>query len=368
MSVSLMTISSIAYAGTCSVTRRPFGQTPSGAPVYLYTLTNSHGMQVKITNYGGTIVSLSTPDRTGKLGDIALGYNDLADYEKNSPYFGSIVGRFANRIAHGQFTLDGKTYHLFLNNGPNTLHGGKIGFDKVVWTAEPEQGKSSAGVALRYVSKDGEEGYPGILSTRVTYTLKNDDSLRIDYTATTDKDTVVNLSNHTYFNLAGEGNGTVLDHVLTINADRYTPVDKTSIPTGQLAPVAGTPFDFRKPHAVGERIRENNVQLKNAGGYDHNWVLRPHGHKMAEAVRVYCPRSGRVMTIFTTQPGLQIYSGNFLDGSIVGKSGKRYVHNGALVLETQHFPDSPNHANFPTTVLKPGDVYRESTILKFSVL
>lgn len=363
----LALLGAAAHAADSTITQKPFGTAPDGKPVSLYTLTNAHGMQVQITNYGGIITSLDVPDRNGQVGDVVLGYDNLSDYIKNSPYFGAIVGRYANRIAKGRFTLDGKTYQLFLNNGPNTLHGGKTGFDKVVWTAAPLRHRGVVGLSLRYLSKDGEEGYPGDLNVKVVYTLTNDDSLRIDYTATTDKDTVVNLSNHSYFNLAGQGNGTILDHVLTINADRYTPIDKTSIPTGAIAPVAGTPFDFRTPHAVGERINEPNEQLMNAGGYDHNWVLNQPGHKMVTAVRVFCPRSGRVLTISTTQPGLQFYSGNYLDGTITGKGGKVYEKHGALVLETQHFPDSPNHPNFPTTELKPGQTLEQSTVLKFTV-
>ncbi len=356
-----------AHATGATITRAPFGTAPDGRRVFLYTLTNTRGMQVRITNYGGIIQSLDVPDRNGRLGDVVLGFDDLNSYVKHSPYFGAIVGRYANRIARGRFTLDGKTYHLYINNAPNTLHGGKVGFDKRVWTATPLHRGGDVGLALTYLSPDGQEGYPGDLHVRVVYTLLPDDALRIDYTATTDKDTILNLSNHAYYNLAGQGNGTILDHVLTINANHYTPVDKTSIPTGQIAPVAGTPFDFRTPHAIGARIGLPNRQLLNVGGYDHNWVLNQPGHRMIQAVRVYCPRSGRVLTIFTTQPGLQFYSGNFLDGTLHGKGGKVYPKHAALVLETQHFPDSPNHPNFPTTELKPGQVFHQSTLLKFSV-
>ena len=367
VAAALLAVTVSAANADCSISRKPFGSIAGSKPVYLYTLTNSHGVKAEITNWGGTLVSLFTPDRNGKPGDIALGFNDLSDFQTKSPYFGSTVGRFANRIAKGHFTLDGKKYTLFLNNGPNTLHGGKVGFDKKVWSSEPVEHRKSAGLVLRYVSKDGEEGYPGTLTVRVVYTLADDDTLRIDYTASTTKDTIVNLTNHTYFNLAGEGNGTVLDHVLTVNADRYTPVDKTLIPTGELASVAGTPFDFRTPHVVGKRIDSRDNQLVIAGGYDHNFVLNKRGHELSKAAVLYCPRSGRVLSISTTEPGIQVYSGNFLDGSLTGKLGKKYLRRGALALETQDFPDAPNHPNFPSSELKPGQTLRETTVLKFSV-
>jgi aldose 1-epimerase len=364
----LMSLTGIVHAAPATVTQAPFGNAPNGQAVSLYTLTNAHGMRVQITNYGGIITLIDVPDKQGRLGDVILGYDNLKSYIKNSPYFGAIVGRYANRIAKGRFTLDGKTYHLFINNAPNTLHGGKVGFDKLIWTAMPFHKNGAVGLSLRYLSPNGQEGYPGNLRVHVVYTLLANNALRLDYTATTDQDTVINLSNHAYYNLAGQGNGTVLDHVLTINADHYTPVDKTSIPTGKIAPVAGTPFDFRTPHTVGARIHQSNQQLRNVGnGYDHNWVLNQPGHKMIFAARVYCPRSGRVLTVQTTQPGLQVYSGNYLDGTIHGRDGKVYVRHGALVLETQHFPDSPNQPNFPTTELKPGQIFRQSTILTFSV-
>ena len=364
---ALLIACSIAACADCTITRQPFGQLPDGHHVSLYTLTNDSGMQVKITDYGATVTSILVRDRSGKLGDVVLGFNNIRGYLGNDPYFGAIIGRYANRIAKGRFTLDGKTYKLFINNGPNSLHGGKVGFDKVVWRSEPSAGSTSAKLTFRYLSADGEEGYPGALSIRVTYTLTDDNAIRVDYRATSTKDTVANFTNHSYFNLAGAGEGTVLDHVVTLYADGYTPVDKTLIPTGKIAPVAGTPLDFTSPHAIGERIHVDNQQLKFAGGYDHNWVLRPHDHQIARAAQVYCPRSGRVLTVFTTQPGIQMYTGNFLDGTITGKGGKIYLHNGAVAFETQHFPDSPNHPNFPSTELKPGQVLRETTIYKFSV-
>ncbi len=353
------------HAGT--VTSRPFG-TVAGRPAHLYTLTNARGMTVKITDLGGTVTSIVVPDRRGRMGDVALGYDSLPNYAANAKgtYFGALIGRYANRIARGRFTLDGKTYHLFINNPPNTLHGGKVGFNAQLWSARPEQTPTTAGLALTLVSPDGQEHFPGTLRVRVVYTLTDDDALRLRYTATTDKDTVVNLTNHTYFNLNGAGDGTVLDHQLQINANRYTPVDKTSIPLGPLAPVAGTPFDFRRPHAIGARIGAPNQQLANGHGYDHNFVLDSGGGRLALAARVYAPRTGRVLTVYTDQPGVQLYTGNFLDGTIRGKGGKRYVHRGAFCLETQHFPDSPNEPTYPTTELKPGRVFRSVTVYRFS--
>jgi aldose 1-epimerase len=355
-----------AHAGT--VTSHPFG-TADGHAVRLYTLTNDRGMTVKITNFGGTVTSIVVPDRHGRMGDVVLGYDSLPNYAKNldGTYFGALIGRYANRIAKGRFTLDGKTYRLAINNTPNTLHGGKVGFNQRVWTAQPSQTRQSASLALTYVSPNGQENFPGTLHVRVVYTLTNDNALRIAYTATTDKDTVLNLTNHTYFNLNGAGNGMVLDQEAQINANRYTPIDKTSIPLGPIAPVAGTPFDFRRPHAIGERINDANVQLKNGHGYDHNFVLNNNGSKhMIMAARVYSPRTGRVLTVLTDQPGVQLYTGNFLDGTIHGKSGKIYLHRGAFCLETQHFPDSPNEPSYPTTELKPGQVFRSTTIDRFS--
>ncbi len=331
-----------------------------------FTLTNAHGIEVKVITYGGIITSIRTPDRSGKLDDIVLGFDSLAGYLGDSPYFGAIVGRYANRIADGQFTLDGTTYHLAKNNGPNSLHGGVRGFDKVVWSGEPFQTDSGVGVTLRYSSNDGEEGFPGTLLARVTYTLTPRDELVVDYEATSDKATPVNLSQHTYWNL--KGGGDVLDHVLTLNAAAFTPVDSTLIPTGAITPVAGTPFDFRTPAPIGARIAQDNTQLRYGRGYDHNWVLdRGSGPGLVHAARLVEPTSGRTLDISTTEPGVQFYSGNFLDGTIKGKGGRVYAYRSGLCLETQHFPDSPNHPNFPSTILRPGATYRSRTVFAFGV-
>ena len=320
---------------------------------------------MKITNYGGIVQSILVPDRRGRLGDVVLGFDSIPRYEKDSPYFGALIGRYGNRIAKGRFTLDNQTYKLFVNNGPNSLHGGKVGFDKKVWTAVPIKHPGSVSLALSTLSKDGEEGYPGNLDVTVVYTWTDDDALRIVYTAKTDKDTVFNPTNHSYFNLNGAGNGTVLDTRLTINADQFTPVDKVQIPLGPQRSVAGTPFDFRRPHAIGERINQKDAQLATGSGYDHNFVLNGSGYRMA--VRAYSPRSGRVLTEYTDQPGVQLYTSNFLTGTLKGKGGKTYAHRGAFALEAQHFPDSPNHPSFPTTELKPGETYHQTTVYQFSV-
>jgi galactose mutarotase-like enzyme len=349
-------------------TRTPFGQLPDGRAVEQFTLTNAHGIEARVITYGGIITSIRAPDRSGHLDDIVLGFDSLAGYLRDSPYFGAIVGRYANRIANGQFSLDGTTYHFTKNNGPNTLHGGVRGFDKVVWTGEPFQTDSGVGVTLRYTSKDGEEGFPGTLTARVTYTLTPRDELIVDYEATSDKATPVNLSQHTYWNLHGAGNGDILDHVLTLDAAAFTPVDSTLIPTGEFAPVAGTPFDFRAATRVGARIGQDNTQLRFGRGYDHNWVLdRAGGAGLVHAARVVEPTSGRTLDVSTTEPGVQFYAGNFLDGTIKGKSGRVYAHRSGLCLETQHFPDSPNHPNFPSTILRPGATYRSRTVFRFSV-
>ncbi len=352
------------------ITRTAFGTTADGKPVELFTLTNAHGVEVRAMTYGATIVSLRTPDRGGRLGDIVLGHPTLAGYLAQSPYFGAVVGRYGNRIAKGRFSLDGKAYQLATNNGPNHLHGGVRGFDKVVWNAEPAETDSSAAVTFSYVSPAGEEGYPGTLHARVTYTLTDRDELRVDYLATTDQATPVNLTQHSYFNLAGAGTRDILGHELMIAADRYTPVDATLIPTGEIAPVAGTPFDFRTPTAIGARIDQNDVQIQNGKGYDHNWVLNRAGAAegaLVHAARVTEPTTGRTLDVFTTEPGLQFYSGNFLDGTITGKDGQVYRHRYGFCLETQHFPDSPNHPNFPSTILRPGREYRSTTVFQFGV-
>jgi aldose 1-epimerase len=347
------------------VQQQPFG-TKDGRPVTLYTLTNSHGVEVRAMNYGGIILSIRVPDRKGQFADIVLGHDTLEGYVPNPPYLGAIVGRYANRIANGTFTLDGKTYTLPKNDGPNTLHGGVTRtFDKVVWDGEVS-GKNS--VAFTYLSKDGEEGFPGNLKVKVTYMLTDGNALIIDYEATTDKATPVNFSQHSYFNLAGEGNGDILNHEIMINADRFTPVDKNLIPTGELRPVKGTPFDFTTSTRIGARIDGNYEQLVLGHGYDHNFVLN---HKPAQngevlAARVHEPTTGRILEVWTTQPGVQFYTGNFLDGTITGKQGHVYKHRYGFCLETQHFPDSPNHPDFPNTILRPGETFRSRTVFKFS--
>jgi aldose 1-epimerase len=351
-----------------SIEKSAYGKTPDGTEVSLFTLTNAKGMQAQITNFGGIVVSLKVPDKQGKLADVVLGYDSLDGYLENPSYFGAIIGRYGNRIAHGRFELDGKTYTLAKNNGENSLHGGKTGFNKVVWTPRAFESKDGPSLELKYLSKDGEEGYPGDLRVTVTYTLANTNELKIDYAATTDKTTVVNLTNHSYFNLTGTPEKDILEHVLMINADRFTPVDSGLIPTGELKPVAGTPFDFRKPTAVGARIGNDDEQLKLGGGYDHNFVLNsaPKRGGLTLAARVLEPGSGRVLEVWTTEPGIQFYTSNFLNGSIKGKGGIAYQKHAALCLETQHFPDSPNHPKFPTTTLKPGEKYHTVTVYKFS--
>lgn len=338
--------------------------------IKLYTLRNSAGTEVKITNFGAAVTAIRVADRDGNLADVALGYDNVEGYINavDKPYFGSIVGRYGNRIAGGAFELDGETYELAKNNGPNHLHGGIIGFDKVVWTtAGTSADQDGASVTMTYLAKDREEGYPGNLNVKVVYTLNDDNELLIEYTATTDKATPVNLTNHTYFNLAGEGNGTILNHHLTINADRYTPVDATLIPTGELAPVEGTPFDFRTAKPIGRDIGKEDQQLEFGLGYDHNWVLNKDDEgEMTLAATLYDPDSGRFMEVLTEEPGIQFYCGNFLDGRLKGKSGKTYVHRGGLCLETQHYPDSPNQPDFPSTILKPGETYETRTIYRFS--
>ena len=350
-----------------SITGQPFGSTPDGKSAQLYTLTNAAGMKVQITNYGGIITSLSVPDRNGVSADVVLGYDHLDQYIKSNPFFGALIGRYGNRIAAGKFSLNGETYTLAVNNGVNHLHGGIRGFDKVVWDANTAQTEQAVSLKLSYLSVDGEEGYPGNLQAQVTYSLTNDNELQISYHATTDKPTVCNLTNHSYFNLKDGGASPILNHVLQINADRYTPVDATLIPTGELAPVEGTPFDFRRSTAIGARISDDNEQLKNGGGYDHNFVFNGEMGKLRLVATVSEPTTGRVMQVYTTEPGVQFYSGNFLDGSITGKKGVVYQKRSGLCLETQHFPDSPNQPNFPTTTLNPGETYQSKTVYKFTV-
>ena len=358
----------IGGADKGSVTKKSFGQTKYGDKVDLYTLTNANGMVVKISNYGGTIVELWLPDRNGKMEDCCLGFEDVSDYEADTnPYFGAIIGRYGNRIGKGKFTLDGKVYDkLAINNGENHLHGGIEGFNRKVWTAEPFEKDCCVGLKLHYLSKDMEEGYPGNLDCNVTYFLTNKNELVVEYVATTDKPTVCNLTNHCYFNLAGQGKRDNSTHELMLNADHYTPVDEGLITTGEIVPVAGTPMDFTKPTKIGARIDADFEQLKFGLGYDHNWVLNKKGSEMSLAASVYEPASGRYMEILTNEPGIQFYAGNFLDGTITGKEGKVYKHRYAFCLETQHYPDSPNKPEFPSTTLRPGQTYKTTTIHKFS--
>lgn len=355
-----------ALAAKTRVTKASGGKLPDGAEVEIFTLKNEK-LEVQVITYGGDVISLEAPDRNGKMADVVLGFDSPSGYyennhSKSAAFFGPIVGRYANRIAHAKFSLDGKEYTLTKNNGDNSLHGGPGGFHNRVW-----KGKIiTDGVELTYLSKDGEEGYPGNLSITVKYTLTGGD-LQIDYSATTDKPTVLNLTNHSYFNLSGQGNGTVLQEQLKLNASRFTPVDATLIPTGELKSVAGTPFDFLKPHAVGERITADDEQIRLGHGYDHNFVIDGGGKELTQAAEVYDPASGRVLQVLTTEPGVQFYTSNFLDGSIKGKQGIAYPRNGALCLETQHFPDSPNHPDFPSTVLRPGSKFHSTTVYRFSV-
>lgn len=357
----------VGFASAQTLEQQPFGTTKEGEAVEEYILTNANGMEVRILTYGGILTSIRVPDRNGALENVTLGFDTLEKYETQSPYFGAITGRYANRIAEGKFALDGETYTLATNNGPNSLHGGNRGFDKRVWSAEEVTNSEGVGLRLSYTSPDGEEGYPGTLETTVTYTLTDNNELRIDYRATTDAPTVLNLTNHAYFNLAGEGSGTIYDHILMIDADRYTPVDDTLIPTGELAPVAGTPFDFRLPKTIGPGQRTSHPQVVIGRGYDHNFVLnRQEGDTSPIlAARLYEPDSGRVLEVLTTEPGIQFYAGNFLDATLVGTSGKLYRQSDGLALETQHFPDSPNQPNFPSTVLRPGETYETTTVFKF---
>jgi aldose 1-epimerase len=359
--VFLVLVAMTAQVLAMEITKKPAG-TVDGKQVDLYTLSDKK-LVVRILTYGGIVQSIEAPDRNGKMADIVQGFDGLDGYVKtgNKPYMGAIIGRYANRIAGGTFKLDGKTYHIPKNDGDNALHGGTVGFNKKVWTGK----EIKDGVELTYVSANGEEGFPGTLTTTVRYTLVGSE-LRIEYSATTDADTVLNLTNHSYFNLKGQGEGDILGHELKINAKRYTPVNKDLIPTGELAPVAGTPFDFLKLTVIGSRINDDNEQLKLGRGYDHNWVLDGDGKKVAVAAEAYEPTTGRVLEVLTDQPGIQFYTGNFLDGTVTGTDGKVYKQRYAFCLETQHFPDSPNHPKFPTTELKPGETFRSTTIFRFS--
>jgi aldose 1-epimerase len=358
-----------AGTGAEGITSEPWGEV-EGEEVMLYTLTNANGMEVKVTNYGGIITSVLVPDRDGTMENVTLGFTNLDEYVEGHPYFGNITGRYANRIARGTFDIDDENFYLALNNGPNTLHGGEKGFDKQVWAGEEVSGEGEVGVKMSRVSPDMEEGYPGNLDVEVTYTLTDNDEIRIDYHATTDEPTHVNLTNHAYWNLAGEGSGSAEGHELTLMASNYTPVDENLIPTGEIAPVAGTPLDFTTPHPIGERVRDDFEQLLLGRGYDHNFVLdrsSPDDSSLIVAARVVEPESGRTLEISTTEPGIQFYSGNFLDATEVGGAGKMYRQGDGFALETQHYPDSPNHPEFPSTLLEPDEEFNSTTIYAFSV-
>ena len=363
ISIATIFVSGLQAEAKAKMQKQSFGKTEDGQPVDLYILTNKNGMEAAITNYGGTVVSLKVADRNGKFEDVVLGYDNLDGYAAGKAYIGATVGRYANRIAHATFTLDGIAYTLAKNDGDNHLHGG---FNKRVWTAKDVSSSAGQALELTYLSKDGEEGFPGTLPVKVVYTLTDQNELKIDYSATTDKDTVLNLTNHAYFNLAGQGNGDILQQQIMIRADRFTPIDATSIPTGELRSVRGTPFDFTNSTAIGARIDQDDQQLKLGRGYDHNWVLNNGTPgSLFLAAQAYDPHSGRVLDVLTTEPGIQLYTGNFLDG-IHGKDGKVYNRRYAFCLETQHFPDSPNHPSFPTTELKPGQHFQSTTVYKFS--
>lgn len=370
----VMLLSSLIILSGCAsnktqmdIKKDTFGNAGKDLQVDIYTLTNANGIQVRIINYGAVVQSLIVPDRDGKYEDVVLGYDKLEDYLKGSPYFGAIVGRYGNRIAKGKFTLDGVEYTLAMNNGANHLHGGLTGFDKVVWDANPVKKENEVGVELTYFSKDGEEGYPGNLQSTVVYTLNNANELQIEYTSSTDKATPVNLTHHGYFNLGGNCKTDILSHEIWINADYFTPVDEGLIPTGELRSVKGTPMNLTVPTAIGAGINEDDKQLKYGLGYDHNWVLNDVDGTIKLQASLYEPVSGRLMEVYTAEPGLQFYSGNFLDGSNVGKGGKEYKHRYGLCLETQHYPDSPNKPEFPSTVLRPGETYHTKTIYRFTV-
>ena len=352
---------------TVVITKQAFGKTPDGKTAQIYTLVNTNGARMRLTNYGGTVVSLEVPDRNGELGDVVLGFDDLAGYIKDSPYFGCLVGRYGNRIAKGKFKLGGKEYTLATNNGPNALHGGLKGFDKVLWKAKTMETADGPAVELIYTSKDGEEGYPGTLKVKAVYTLTNDNAMKLEYTATTDKDTVVNLTHHSYFNLKDAGKSDILGHEIMIPARNYTPVDSTLIPTGQIMTTKGSPFDLTGYGKIGARIDAKHKQIEYGKGYDHNWVLDKKPGELGLAASVYEPTTGRTLEVLSTEPGVQFYAGNFLDGSIKGKGGTAYKHRHGFCLEPQHYPDSPNKPNFPSVVLKPGETYRNTIIYKFGV-
>lgn len=372
LGLSLMIATLPAQATGLSSEQKAFGKTNDGTPVEQYILRNSHGLQATVITYGGILQSLKVPDKNGKLDDVVLGFDDVQGYQSGTAYFGATIGRFGNRLANGAFELDGKRYQVPLNDGSNSLHGGAQGFDKRVWKAEPSNDKDSVGVTLTYLSASGEMGFPGNLKTEVTYSLTENNELRIEYKASTDKPTVLNLTNHSYFNLAGAGNGDVLKQLATLHAARYTPVTGKLIPTGELAPVAGTPMDFTQPTAIGQHIKADHPQLKFAepkqGGFDFNWVLDAKGDLGKLAADVSDPQSGRRLQLYTTEPGVQFYTSNFLDGTVKGKAGKIYPHWGAFTLETQHYPDSPNQPSFPSTRLDPGKRYSQTTVYKFSTL
>lgn len=357
---------SAAAVGRPFIFREEFGTTADGSAVEIFALKNSGGMEARIMTYGGIVVSLTVPDREGKFDDVVLGYDSLAEYERHTAHFGALIGRYANRIANAQFVLDGEVYQLAANNGPNHLHGGRQGFDRRIWTARPSDRAEGAALELRYVSADGEEGYPGNLDVKACYTLTEANELKIEYWAVADRDTIVNLTNHSYFNLNGAGSPSILDHELLINAGRFTPTDNTSIPHGELRSVEGTPFDFRHRCGIGSRIDADNEQLRFASGYDHNWVLNKTENELSLAASVFEPTSGRRMDVETTEPGIQFYSGNYLDASMKGKGGREYPFRSGLCLEAQHFPDSPNQPDFPSTVLHPGEEYLQTTVYRFS--
>lgn len=365
-SILLLTLSLSLLTSAFAVSKQSFGKTKDGTEVFLYTLKNKNRMEVQITNFGGVVVSVKVPDRNGKIDDVVLGFDTLAEYEAPGPYFGAIVGRYANRIAKGQFKLEGKQYQVTVNNPPNMLHGGKVGFDKKIWQVVEDGPSKDQRLHLHYLSKDGEEGFPGNLSVDVTYSLSDNNELKIDYAATTDKPTVLNLTNHSYYNLKGQGNGDIVDHVVQIHASKFTVVDKDLIPTGELKSVAGTPFDFRKPEKISAHINDNNEQLKLGIGYDNNFVIDNGGKLLTFAARVLEPSTGRILEVSTTEPGVQLYTSNHMDNGVHGKAGKTYNFRYGLCLETQHYPDSPNHPAFPTTELKPGQKFHSTTVYRFT--